>query len=1136
MLLSTANAVQRYVLNKQSQGPQGNWSIRSQNSSTPDLKSGNAQVEQTITVLGAYDATGLGFGSISTNGGIDCALNFYGGQSATFLQNLSAGQSGSFGNNLSVANQVSATTAILTGTSNNTLSVLNGGIVASDITSNTLFTSLGAASFQGITQVTGPFSIQTTTVSTTPTSGSCTVTGGVGIGGNINAGGNISSLQNITATSQISGATGVFTSTSDASSTTLGSLSTLGGGTIGKSLYIGSDLYTGGGSNALYRMKMLSSTNEFSILPDGNNIAISANTSNVTFGPTLAAVIFDSTTNATNYSTGAVQILGGMSVAQDTYLNGQLFLNGPVSGTSSVQFTNSTVSTAPTNGAVIISAGLGVNHISVGSTVIAGYTAVQSSTSTMTGNLQSRGGIGVVGDAFIGATLNVSGQTNMSSLMTSASATVGNALIVVGTSLLENDVTISSTTVPTSSSTPAALLVAGGIVTTGNSFFKNTLDIGSSLTLEYNSSNTSQLYLKGPSSNQATLGFNSTYNSVALIAPTSYSIRCVSDTGFAFIDGTGVNALKRFSATTSQVLINNANDCTSLGMGGFVTSSGASIALSTIIGKTLTIQSTLDVTSSTNASFITNGGAYIAKSIMIGNAATIGSNLSVGVNFSVTGTSNLTGIVTLSSALTSSSTGSFAGALMAGGTISAQSSSNSSWAGPSSTVSPTGSLISYGGAVVEKDFYVGGNEVVYGNTNLQGTCQINGVTTITSTVTSSSPTNQALIVTGGTSLNSGVIVTGASVLYGDTFVSGNLVVNGTTSTINSVNTNLRDNIFGLNIGSRNLPDCGLAFGRDQESNNNSTGFIVTDTPAFKFTVASTASDLLTVKLPSSSSTVDNFYQNCWIQVISGTGAGQVRFVDTSSGSGQTLTIRSTAQQTTYNTANPPPTGSTNAVIGLDFATAPDSTSIIAIYNTCYGMFLQQQLANVSEWRLGYATNDIMGNMNNTNLTKLGTLRLATLAAATSVQSDQYQPYTVGDNIVLNNSVTISSSGDVSGVNTFNGSPSPIYLAGITVSETASGSTGATTLPINKTYGIINYTITSPDGTGSTSSGEITCNITSSTNGSPNTATTCLPGQNGEQVGIIWNYGSSPQITLFVPRASGNLTGSPVSFNLSLIVQ
>lgn len=1134
--LSATNATNRFNALEGQGTTGGNWSVRSAISSSPDLSSGNLQIEQLLTVLSQYDATNLGYGSISTRGGIDCALNFYGGQSATFLQNVSAGQNGNFGNNVTLGNLLTASMINLSGIAANALYIPNGGLTASSITSNSLFTAMGSTSLQGTTQVSGPFSIITNTASTTPNSGSCLVTGGVGVGGAINAAGNISSLQNINATGQLQASTGIYTSTQDATSTNVGSLSTLGGGSFAKSLYVGTDFYSGGSGNSTFRFKAKSSTNEVSIVPDGNNSAIYANTTNVIFGPTLASVMFESTANATNFTNGAVQILGGMSVAQDSWLHGQLFLNGPVTGTSSVTFNNSTVSTSPSNGAVIISGGLGVNQVTVGSTLIAGLSAVQSATNVTSGNLQSRGGLGVVGDAYVGATLNITGQTNLSSVYTTAGGSIGGSLTVVGSSLLENDVTISSSTVPTSTSTPAALSITGGSVIVGNSFYQNNLSIGNQLFIGYNNANSSQLYFSGPSAVQASLGFNTTYNSVALIAPNNYPIRCVSNSGFAFVDGTDVTSTRRFSASSTQVLVNNPVDCSTLGTAGFVTNSGASIALSTIIGKTLTVQSNLDATSFTSSSLVVAGGAAITKSIMIGAAASIGTNANVGGNLAVTGTTLLSGLTTLSAALTSSSIGSFAGALIAGGTISAQSSANSSWQGPSSSVSPTGSLVSYGGGVIEKDFYVGGNETVFGNTSLQGTCTIAGVTTLTSPVTSSSPSNQALVVTGGTSLNSGVLITGATVAYGDVFVGGKLVVNGTQTWIESQNTLLRDNIIALNIGSRNLPDCGIAFGRDQEANNNAAGFIITDTPAYTFTVASSASDLLTVNLPSSSSTVLNFYQNCWIMILSGTGAGQVRFVDSSSGSAQTLTIRSSAQQATYNTQNPPPTNSTNPVIGLDFATAPDSTSVIAIYNNCYGMLLQQQLGTVSEWRLGYTTMDTMGSINNASLTKYGFLRLATVAATTSIQSDQYQAYTSGDSIVLNNSVTVSPTGALTGVKSINGAPAQLYFAGLSVAESALNATGATTIPISNTYGTIKYVISSPDGTGSTSSGSITCNQTSTTNGTPNTATTALQGTNGEQVGIVWQYGSAPQLTLFMSRPTANQTGNPIIYNISLTVQ
>ncbi len=1131
-MLSTQDASDRYIIKTTNQGTVGNWIIRAQNPTSLDLYSGNTVIENTLTVASAYEATGFGFGSFSTRGGIDCLLSVYAGKNGTFLQDLIAGRDASIGRNLSIVAAMTAVSASLSGTASDTLKILNGGIVANTIQANTSLTSVSSSLLQGTTQVMGPFSITTTTQSTSPSSGSMTSLGGIGVAGNIYSGSNINSAQNITAAATVQATNGVLIGLTEATSQVAGTLSCSGGGTISKSLYVGKDFFTGGSTTSAYRFLVKSSTNEIDILPDGTNSVLHANNSNITFGSTLASVIFANAANATGFADGSIQILGGGSIQKDLYVKGGLFLNGPVQGTNSVLFSNNTASTAANNGAVVVLGGLGVNHINCSSGIIAGSGSVMSATNTTTGNLQSKGGLGVVGDAYIGATLNVLGMSSFAGFVSTNPSSVSNTFSVTGASTF-GITHITDATVPTSYSTAAALLVDGGIVAKNASYIQSTLQLASTLTLDYNSSNTGQILLNSPTaSSVGRIGFNSTFQSLAVVSPTTYSINLVSDAGLNYKDGTGVNAVVRFSATTNRTTVNNTVDCTALGTAGLVTNSGLSVALSTIIGQTLAVQSTSD-----NA-FVLSGGANIAKSVVIGNNINVSNNSTIGGNLSVVGNTSLTGMVNLFAALSSTSMGSFAGALIAGGAISAQSVANSSWGGPSSSTSPTGSLISYGGGVVEKDFFVGGNQNVFGNSLLQGSVNINGVTHITSTVTSSSPSNQALVVDGGASINRGLIVSGPIVNFGDVFVTGKLTVQGSRTNIQSTTVTNTDNIIAVNTGTRNLPDAGMSFGRDQEANNTGGGFIMTDTPAYTMTVQNSVSDNLTIQLPSSASNVDNFYQNYWVKIISGTGANQVRFVDASSGTNQTLTIRSTAQQNQYNIDNPPPSGGVNATIGLDFATPPDSTSTIALFNTNVGVFLQQQLQSGSEYRLGYTTVDPVTSISNVPLTKLALLRLAVLAASQNVQADNYLPYTPGNSILLNTSVSIDPSGNINGVKKINGAPGPMTFNTITVSETANGATGGTVIPITATFGVIKYTITSPDGTGSTASGEITTNqaSTSFNYGTPNTAVTALPGMLGEQVGIMWTYNSPPVLTLFKSRDVGSQTGTPIPFKLTIILQ
>lgn len=1107
------------------QGPAGNWDVRCFSPSTPDRNSGNLFVQRLLTVTSTYDTDGINFGlaSISSNGGADLKGSLLVGVDGKFIRDIIAGRNASIGNNLNVAQTISAFNAILGGTASDTLSILQGGVTAASIIANNSLISNTNTILKGSTQIQSSFSVQTTTSSTSPTTGSITTLGGVGVGENINAVGNISGA-NVNASSLVGGDHGMMTSMSDSSLSSYGAFGVKGGAKIDKSLYVGTNLSVGGTTDGKYRF--LVTPTEIDILPDGVNNVFTANTSQVLFGSTLNSVIFQNTENASGYSDGAVRILGGMSVQLDTYLNGKLFLNGSVQGNASVNFTNITQSTAPTNGAVIIAGGLGVNHVTVASAIIAGLSSVLPATNTMSGNLQSKGGLGVVGDAYIGGFLNLGGlATLLSGFIASAPCEIDANFLVTGSTNLKK-LHITDGTIPTSYTTPSALLVDGGAIIAGASYVNSSLQVANGLTLDYNNL-TPNLTLGSPTSgSSATLAFNG--QALSLTAPTTYSIKLISDNGLYFVDGTSVNAVTRFSATTNQVLVNNTVDCTALGTAGLVVKSGASIAKNVIIGQTL------QILSSAAQALIVSGGVSIAQALQA-LSASIQNSLTVGQDLTVTNNTVLNGSLALTGVLNASSSGMFAGGLITGGNISAQSASNAIWNGPTDTNAPAGSLVTYGGGVVKQDFIVGGNETVYGNTVLKQNVNIAGQAHITSTVSSSSPSNQALVVDGGASVNMGLMVTGPIIGYGDTFISGKLVVKGSQIVLNSINSTVHDNILAINVGTRNLPDAGLSYGRNQEANDTQSGFVILDTPAYTFTVASSVSDAIHIQLPNSASSTDNFYTNCWLLITSGTGVKQVRFVDSYVGSTKRIAIRSTAQQSAYDSANPPNQGETNPIFGLDFTTPPDSTSTIALFNTSVGVFLQQQIGTNSEFRLGYTVTDPALSTLNTVLTKLATLRLSTLAADTSVQTNNYNPYNVGDNIKLNNSISVSPTGDLTGVKSLNGTPGAQSIS-VSIPETANGSTGAVTLPIPNTYGVIDYNITSLDGSGSISAGKIITNqaSTSQNLGSPDTPIARLPSVSGEQVGMLWTYGSSPQITLHYPRTS-NFTGNPINYKLSYTV-
>ena len=186
------------------------------------------------------------------------------------------------------------------------------------------------------------------------------------------------------------------------------------------------------------------------------------------------AVILPQTNTSTSTSTGALQVAGGVGVAENLNVGGV------------AKVTNSTASSSKTTGAVIITGGLGVGG------------AVYADTVSTTGNLT------VGGDLTVTGSLNVEVDSETTIL---DQLTVQNASEFQGTSEFQDVVSITDTTTSTSVGT-GALLVDGGVGIDGNLYVGGTINgsggqltIGNILASANNVSNIGS----------ATSGFNFTY-------------------------------------------------------------------------------------------------------------------------------------------------------------------------------------------------------------------------------------------------------------------------------------------------------------------------------------------------------------------------------------------------------------------------------------------------------------------------------------------------------------------------------------------------------------------------------------------------------------------------------------------------
>ena len=155
-----------------------------------------------------------------------------------------------------------------------------------------------------------------------------------------------------------------------------------------------------------------------------------------------------------------------------------------------------------------------------------------------------------------------------------------------------------------------------------------------------------------------------------------------------------------------------------------------------------------------------------------------------------------------------------------------------------------------------------------------------------------------------------------------TTIYGNLDVKGVTTTIESQIVTVEDNILLVNSAPASTSDGGLAIKRYQSANDTGSGDVVQYEQEASGT-SQGSNTYTTIKLALSASDTDNYFNDWWIRIMSGTGALQCRKIKSYSGSDRIATIYSTDDQTLLD--NPSP------VVGLDWSTIPDASSVYGLY-------------------------------------------------------------------------------------------------------------------------------------------------------------------------------------------------------------
>ena len=400
----------------------------------------------------------------------------------------------------------------------------------------------------------------------------------------------------------------------------------------------------------------------------------------------LSKVVISDTSQATDSTSGALTVAGGLGVAKNTFIGGTLSVSGgatfvgtttvptPVNGTDAVNKTYAdslivTAGTGLTKTGSVISVNTSLAHVtSVGTLsalTVSGLTNLSNatstdtsqSTSTTTGSFTVAGGVGIVKNLFVGGNLSISGSTFLNGTVTvpapvngsdAVTKTYADSLVVTaGTGLTKtgNVLSVNSTlTNVTSVGTLTALTVSGvatiGQVKTTNTS-QSTSSTSGSATVAGGLGVAKNTHVGG---NLVVTGTTSLTGSVTVPTPV-YGTDAVTKT---YADSLTVTAGTGLTKTGNVLSVNNVlSNVTSLGtLGSLVVSGQTSLTTSVNIGT----QTLADYILSVTPTYAAGTGLTLAGGVFNVNAS-LPHVTAVGTltNLYVSGAASFGGSVTVTS-------------------------------------------------------------------------------------------------------------------------------------------------------------------------------------------------------------------------------------------------------------------------------------------------------------------------------------------------------------------------------------------------------------------------------------------------------------------------------------------------------
>ena len=520
--------------------------------------------------------------------------------------------------------------------------------------------------------------------------------------------------------------------------------------------------------------------------------------------------------------------------------------------------TNTTVSSSSTTGALTVAGGMGINGaLNIGGAVNIGGPLIVNNISTIIGTLN------LTSTANNTTSYNIyQSWSNPATTAVECDMYINNTDVEFGTStnhtlkLITNDtarlIITNSGNIGIENTSPNYKLdVTGDINLTGSLRFGGIALTSTITELNYLDLNT------GPGTAEA---------SKAIILDSNRDITNIRNLTSTTVTGTlqtaaqtNITSVGTLTGLTSSgaISITNIDASTSTTTGALRISGGVGIGGAVNIGSTLSVTGNITGTLATTSqpNITTLGGV---TSIGASNATTITGILQTAAQTNITSVGTLTGLTST-------------------GIVSITNTTDS-------TSSSNGALIVSGGVGISGRLNINNRVNIEGSLSITPTTKTISTFSVDGVIWHSNQDRRfgmrqidndslALCWAGGGLYNDKIIFSETS---GTTF---NTAVTMTRGILEVAGTRTANNY-----------DFGILGKRFQELENSSpTGDVVTDTANETYTTSTYNNTTPTITLPSPASTTTNFYQNWWIQILSGTGAGQVRKVS-SSNSSRVLTL------------------------------------------------------------------------------------------------------------------------------------------------------------------------------------------------------------------------------------------------------